>query len=36
VKVIQRVPVKIVFDESAEDLAALFPGMSAVPKVHLK
>jgi membrane fusion protein (multidrug efflux system) len=36
VKVVQRVPVKIVFDESAEDLARLSPGMSAVPVVHLK
>jgi membrane fusion protein (multidrug efflux system) len=33
VKVVQRVPVKIVFDEPAEGLA---PGMSAVPTIKVK
>jgi membrane fusion protein (multidrug efflux system) len=36
VKVVQRVPVKIVFDEKPEDLKYLVPGMSVVPKVKLK
>lgn len=35
VKVVQRVPVKIVFDEQPADLM-LVPGMSVVPTVHLK
>ncbi|MCX5785480.1 MAG: HlyD family secretion protein [Elusimicrobia bacterium] len=35
VKVVQRVPVKIVFDEPVGDLM-LVPGMSVVPTVHLK
>jgi membrane fusion protein (multidrug efflux system) len=35
VKVVQRVPVKIVFDEKPEDLLQLAPGMSVEPKVHL-
>jgi membrane fusion protein (multidrug efflux system) len=35
VKVVQRVPVKIVFDEPVDDMM-LFPGMSVVPTVHLK
>lgn len=35
VKVVQRVPVKIVFDEPVADLM-LVPGMSVVPTVHLK
>jgi membrane fusion protein (multidrug efflux system) len=35
VKVVQRVPVKIVFDETVADLG-LVPGMSVVPTVHLK
>jgi len=35
VKVVQRVPVKIVFDEPVADLG-LVPGMSVVPTVHLK
>jgi membrane fusion protein (multidrug efflux system) len=35
VKVVQRVPVKIVFDEKPEDLLRLAPGMSVEPKVHL-
>jgi len=34
VKVVQRVPVKIVFDEPVTDLG-LVPGMSVVPTVHL-
>ena len=36
VKVVQRVPVKIVFDEQPEDLAKLSPGMSVVPDVKVK
>ena len=35
IKVVQRIPVKIVFDESPEILAKLAPGMSVVPEVHL-
>jgi membrane fusion protein (multidrug efflux system) len=35
VKVVQRVPVKIVFDEQPTDMM-LVPGMSVVPTVHLK
>jgi membrane fusion protein (multidrug efflux system) len=35
VKVVQRVPVKIVFDEPVGDLM-LVPGMSVVPTVHLQ
>ncbi len=35
VKVVQRIPVKIVFDESPESLMALSPGMSVVPTVEL-
>lgn len=35
VKVVQRVPVKIVFDESPERLNALAPGMSVTPVVAL-
>jgi membrane fusion protein, multidrug efflux system len=35
VKVVQRVPVKIVFDESAADLERLWPGESVEPKVNL-
>ena len=35
VKVVQRVPVKIVFDEKPEELLKLAPGMSVEPKVHL-
>jgi len=35
VKVVQRLPVKIVFDEKPEDLLHLAPGMSVEPKVHL-
>jgi membrane fusion protein (multidrug efflux system) len=34
VKVVQRVPVKIVFDEPVDDMM-LVPGMSVVPTVHL-
>jgi membrane fusion protein (multidrug efflux system) len=34
VKVIQRIPVKIVFDESADVLERLSPGMSVEPRVH--
>jgi membrane fusion protein (multidrug efflux system) len=36
VKVVQRVPVKIVFDEPAEQLIKLSPGMSVVPKVKVQ
>ncbi len=35
VKVVQRLPVKIVFDEKPEDLQLLAPGMSVEPKVIL-
>jgi membrane fusion protein (multidrug efflux system) len=35
IKVVQRIPVKIVFDEKPETLAKLAPGMSVVPIVHL-
>jgi membrane fusion protein (multidrug efflux system) len=35
VKVVQRVPVKIVFDEPPESLGRLAPGMSAVPTILL-
>lgn len=36
VKVVQRIPVKIVFDAVPEDKYLLFPGMSVTPKVHVK
>ena len=36
VKVVQRVPVKIVFDEKPEVQQVLGPGMSAVPDVRVK
>jgi membrane fusion protein (multidrug efflux system) len=36
VKVVQRVPVKIVFDEPLPDVLDIAPGMSAVPKVKVK
>jgi membrane fusion protein, multidrug efflux system len=36
VKVVQRVPVKIVFDEPLDVGHALGPGMSVVPSVHVK
>ncbi len=36
VKVVQRVPVKIVFDESPEAISALPLGASVVPKVRVK
>ncbi len=35
VKVVQRVPVKIVFDESPDRLSALSPGMSVEPRVDI-
>jgi membrane fusion protein (multidrug efflux system) len=35
VKVVQRVPVKIVFDEDQNALSRLAPGMSVVPEVHI-
>ena len=35
VKVVQRLPVKIVFDESEQDLQRLAPGQSVVPKVNI-
>jgi membrane fusion protein (multidrug efflux system) len=35
VKVVQRVPVKIVFDDAPEALPPLSPGMSVVPAVDL-
>jgi membrane fusion protein (multidrug efflux system) len=36
VKVVQRVPVKIVFDESPDPKHMLAPGMSVVPEVKVK
>jgi membrane fusion protein (multidrug efflux system) len=36
VKVVQRVPVKIVFDEQMEAQRVLGPGMSAVPEVEVR
>jgi len=36
VKVVQRVPVKIVFDESPDDLARLWAGESVEPKVDVR
>jgi membrane fusion protein, multidrug efflux system len=36
VKVVQRVPIKIVFDEIPDKKYFLVPGMSAVPKVHIR
>ncbi len=36
VKVVQRVPVKILFDEPPQDLLALVPGMSVEPQVQLQ
>jgi membrane fusion protein (multidrug efflux system) len=36
IKVVQRVPVKIVFDEDQNDITFLSPGMSVVPKVKVK
>jgi membrane fusion protein (multidrug efflux system) len=36
VKVVQRVPVKIVFDESPESVHLLAPGMSVVPEVKVR
>jgi membrane fusion protein (multidrug efflux system) len=36
VKVVQRVPVKIVFDEAPDPQYQLGPGMSVVPRVHVK
>ena len=36
VKVVQRVPVKIVFDEPADSLPMLSPGMSVVPAVETR
>jgi membrane fusion protein, multidrug efflux system len=36
VKVVQRVPVKIVFDEPLESEGTVGPGMSARPSVHVK
>jgi membrane fusion protein (multidrug efflux system) len=36
VKVVQRVPVKIVFDESPDPKHMLAPGMSVVPEVAVK
>jgi membrane fusion protein (multidrug efflux system) len=35
VKVVQRVPVKIVFDDNDAQRSLLGPGMSAVPRVHI-
>lgn len=36
IKVVQRVPVKIVFDEQPERMRLLAPGMSVVPKVKVR
>lgn len=36
VKIVQRVPVKIVFDENPEELSQLGPGLSVVPKVWVR
>lgn len=36
IKVVQRIPVKIRFEESPERLKLLVPGMSVVPKVKVK
>jgi membrane fusion protein (multidrug efflux system) len=36
IKVVQRVPVKIVFDEDPNNLKALSPGMSVIPVVIVK
>jgi membrane fusion protein (multidrug efflux system) len=36
VKVVQRIPVKLVFDEPADVIALLAPGMSAQPEVRVK
>ena len=36
VKVVQRVPVKIVFDEDPNELSELAPGMSVVPEVRTR
>ena len=36
VKVVQRLPVKIVFDEPPEDELLLVPGMSVVPRVRVR
>lgn len=36
VKVVQRVPVKIVFDEPPAEMQKLFPGMSVQPKVKVR
>jgi membrane fusion protein (multidrug efflux system) len=36
VKVVQRVPVKIVIDETADPLHVLGPGMSVVPEVRVR
>ena len=36
IKVVQRVPVKIVFDENTDDIKMLSPGMSVIPAVKVK
>jgi membrane fusion protein (multidrug efflux system) len=36
VKVVQRVPVKIVFDEPPDPAHMLAPGMSVVPEVKVR
>ena len=36
VKVVQRIPVKIVFDEQPEEKFLLVPGMSVVPRVRVR
>ncbi len=36
VKVVQRIPVRILFNETPEEKFLLVPGMSVVPRVHVK
>ena len=36
VKVVQRIPVKITFDEKPDDKYLLVPGMSVTPRVHIR
>ena len=36
VKVVQRIPVKIIFDATPDKKYLLVPGMSVIPKVHVR
>ncbi|MGI8468163.1 MAG: HlyD family secretion protein, partial [Pyrinomonadaceae bacterium] len=36
VKVVQRIPVKIIFEQNSDKLNLLVPGMSVVPKVRVR